>query len=95
MGRRVALILLVVLPGLAAVGVCAYFLLRDWAALRSAFANFERLEHTGADLRSLHAAATYDLIYRINCFADGVGVLLGAILAGIGVHGLCTMPPRE
>jgi hypothetical protein len=29
---------------------------------------------------------------RINCFAEGIGVLLGGILVAIGLHGLCLLP---
>jgi hypothetical protein len=90
--RRAALFLLVVLPGLAAIFVCGYYLFSDWAALNAAFARFERMATTGADLRALTVAQTMDQVFRINCFADGVGVMLGAILAAIGVHGLCVMP---
>lgn len=93
--RRTALFLLVLLPGLAAVVVCGHYMFQDWSALIAAFARFERLERSGADLRALHVASTYDMVYRVNAFADGVGVMLGAILTGIGVHGLCTMPFPE
>jgi hypothetical protein len=93
--RSVVLVLLVVLPGLAAIFVSGYFLFSDWAALSAAFARFERLAASGADLRALTIAQTLEQAYRINCFADGVGVLLGAILAAIGLHGLCTMPSRS
>jgi len=91
--RRPVLFLFVVMPGVAAVGVCGYYLLQDWSALISAFARFERLEREGAPLRSLFVAQTYDQVYRINAFADGVGVMLGAILAAIGMHGLCMCEP--
>ena len=92
--RSATLIVLVVLPGLAAVLVSGYFLFRDWAALATAFTRFEHLAASGADLRALTIAQTLEQSYRTNCFADGVGVLLGAILAAIGLHGLCTMPLR-
>ncbi|MCC2668160.1 MAG: hypothetical protein K0Q72_631 [Armatimonadetes bacterium] len=90
--RSWALFLLIVLPGLAAIFVSGYYLFSDWAALNAAFARFERLAAGGADLRALTIAQTNDQVYRINCFADGVGVMLGAILAAIGIHGLCVMP---
>jgi hypothetical protein len=87
--RKAALFLLVVLPGFAAVVVCGYYLFQDWAALISAFARLERVTQSGGDLRSVVVAQAYDNVYRINCFADGVGVMLGAILFAIGLHGLC------
>lgn len=92
--RRAALFFLVLLPGGAAVVVCAHYLFLDWGKLISAFARFEQATQTGADTRALYVAGTRDMIFRINSFADGVGVMLGAILFGIGVHGLCLLPPR-
>jgi hypothetical protein len=86
---RVTLLVAVVLVGLLVVAVCGYYLAQDWAALKSAQANFERLSASGADLRSLFVADARQSIHRINCFAEGVGLLLGAILAAIGLHGLC------
>jgi hypothetical protein len=79
------------------MAVCGYHLLRDWAALIAAFARLERAASSG-DLREIVIAQGYDSIYRTNCFADGVGLLLGALLFGLGVHGLCVLagsPQRE
>src|SRR5688500_18101833 len=78
----------VVLPGLAAVLVSGYYTLLDWAALRRAFTHWEQLVHNGADTRALMVAQSYHETFRINCFAEGVGVLLGAILFAIGMLGL-------
>ncbi len=93
--RRWALFLTAVLPGLCAVMVCGYYLFQDWSALITAFARFERLVQEGADTRRLMVAQSLDQVYRINCFADGVGVMLGAVILAIGMHGLCTMPRPE
>jgi hypothetical protein len=93
--RYVVLLVLVVLPGIAAVAVSGYYLFQDWAALNAAFARFQRLVMSSADLRSLFIAEAEQNAYRINCFADGVGVLLGAILAAIGSHGLCMLRERR
>lgn len=92
--RQAVLFLLVTLPGLAAVLTCGYYLFQDWSALISAFARFEKAAASGADLRSLYIAGTLDQVYRINAFADGVGVMLGAVLFGIGVHGHCAQAPE-
>ena len=89
--RKAALFALVVLPGASAVLVCGYYLFQDWGALISAFGRVERAVAQGGD-RALAVAFGLDSVYRINCFADGVGVMLGAILFAIGVHGLCVMP---
>jgi len=93
--RRTALWLFVVAPGVAAIFVCGYYLFSDWAALNVAYARFERVASEGGDLRALFLAQSLDQVFRINCFADGVGVMLGAILAALGVHGLCVMTATE
>ena len=81
------------LLGLLVVAVCAYYLAHDWAALQSAQASFERVSSSGADLRALFLADARQSIHRTNCFAEGVGLLLGAILAAIGLHG-CACPAK-
>jgi hypothetical protein len=89
--RRLVLFLFVVLPGLTAIVVCGHYMFSDWSALISAFARFERVAASG-DARSLAIAQYLDSVYRLNAFADGVGVMLGAVSFGIGVHGLCLLP---
>ncbi|MEG3959594.1 hypothetical protein [Microcoleus sp. herbarium2] len=39
-------------------------------------------------------ARTAQEIYRINCFAEGVGLLLGGIIVSSGIHGVCMLPPE-
>jgi hypothetical protein len=90
--RQAVLVLFVLLPDVAAVLVSGFYLFSDWAALNSAFARFEGAVGRNADLRTLFIAQSLQQSFRINCFADGVGVLLGAILVAIGLHGLCTLP---
>ena len=87
--RLAALVLFAVLPGLAAVIVFTHFLHQDWAALQTSFARWELLAAGSADVRALMIADAYQQTYRLNCFAEGLGVLLGAILCAIGVHGVC------
>ncbi len=94
MKRRLPLWLLVLL-GASIVLVCGYYLLGDWAALNRAFMHFEVTVRQGADLKTLFVADAYQNTLRLNCFADGVGVLLGAVLAAIGVHGLCSTAPQQ
>ena len=89
--RAALLLLFVVLPGVAVIVVCGYFLVQDWAALNSSFARWEHLVAASGTARALMAADTYQNAFRINCFADGVGLLLGGILTAIGVVGLCLL----
>ena len=88
---RVLLLFIVTISGLSAVLVSGYYLLQDWHALNVAYARFEELTMSAADLRSVFIAEAQQNAFRINCFAEGVGVLLGAILAAIGLHGLCLL----
>ena len=90
--RTLALLLTAVLPGLGAIGLSGYYLFPEWAALDRSVRNYQTLVVQGRDLRELSIASTAETRHRINCFAEGVGVLLGGILCSIGVHGLCTLP---
>jgi len=83
------------LAGGLAVLVSAYYLFQDWAALNAAYARFEGLTMRAADQRSLFIAATHQSAFRMNCFADVVGVLLGAILAALGLHGLIVLHEKR
>jgi hypothetical protein len=101
--RVLTLLFATILPGLAAVGVSGYYVLVDWAALEQlccakgvqAHQNYTKLAETGAGLRELSIAEVAEMRHRINCFAEGVGVLLGGVIVSVGVHGLCGLPKRE
>jgi hypothetical protein len=92
---RTAFLVVIVAAGIAAVGVSGYWMFRDWASLSAAYARFETLAMSASDMRSLFIAEAHQNAFRINCFAEGVGVLLGGILAAIGIHGLCLLPSRR
>lgn len=86
MFRAVGLILgvLFFIGGLIACLASAYYVFQDWHALNTFYARFESLVWSNASERSLFIASTEQAAFRLNCFADGVGVLLGAILAALG-----------
>ncbi len=97
MGMRVlVLLLLVILPGVVSASVSAYFLFPDWAALTASVKRYSQLAasptSTPQDLAIAQAAETR---HRLNCFAEGVGVLLGWTIVAVGIHGLCTLPRRS
>ena len=77
-----------VLPGLAAALVSGYYVFQDWGSLNRSWARWEKLAYSRGDAHLLSIAETQQNAFRINCFADGVGVLLGLILLAIGLHGL-------
>lgn len=81
-----------IVPGLGAIAISAYYLFPEWMALDKSYRNYQELAVSGAGARELTIAEAAETRHRINCFAEGVGVLMGGILVAIGVHGLCTLP---
>ena len=87
--RPLALWLFTVLPGSVITLVSGYYCLQDWAVLNRAFARWERLIGSGGSEKAITIAYGYQNAFRINCFAEGVGVCLGLVIVAIGVLGLC------
>jgi len=87
--------LLAITPGLVIAGVCTFYTLQDWALLAKAYAEFERVASSTADLRAVFVAESRQNLYRLNCFADGVGVLGGLIIAAIGITGSTVVASRD
>ncbi|MEM1278894.1 MAG: hypothetical protein AAGG53_02475 [Cyanobacteria bacterium P01_H01_bin.152] len=85
---RLALLSLLVLPGVAGMAVFGFYTLIDWAELDQAYLEFEKSIQASADLNTLLAQATKQNAHRINVFAEGVWFLLCAIVVAIGIHGL-------
>jgi hypothetical protein len=46
-------------------------------------------------MSELFVAQAAENRHRINCFAEGLGVLLGMGIAAIGIHGICTLPKKN
>jgi len=92
---RIALAVLLVAPGTLGILVFSYFALVDWAALDQAYLALETAQQQSADLNTVFIRATQQNIHRINLFAEGVWTLLSAIIAAIGLHGICTAPQRS
>jgi hypothetical protein len=95
MALRRCLIWLVILPGLLVVAGAAYGALLDWAALRAAYARFAVVSRGSGDMRALFIAEAQQNIHRVNLFADGVWLLLGAVLVAIGLVGLCIIEAKK
>lgn len=88
--RQWLLLILLVVPGVSGFAFCMFYALQDWAALQKAYTQFERLASSSNDMSVLFVAEAKQNIHRINLFADVVWALMGAIIASIGLHGLCT-----
>ena len=91
-GRLLLLVSTTIAPGLGAILLCMFYLFPEWSALDRSYHNYQMLAKSGADVRELSVAQAAENRHRINCFAEGIGVLLGGIMVSIGVHGLCTLP---
>lgn len=93
--KPVLLLCLLVIPGAAVSIVCIHYALLDWRQLQIAYRHFHELAGGNAGMRELFVAESAQNIHRINLFADGVWAILGAILAAIGIHGLCLLPSNS
>lgn len=94
-GKRLKVVLLVlftIVPGVIVAGVGGYYSLQDWTKLQETYGHFQQLSGANADFKTLFVAESVQNIHRINLFAEGVWSLLGAVLVGIGLHGICCMP---
>ena len=93
--RLIALIVLLIVPGVIVVVLCTQYAQKDWAQLQAAYQHFRALAEANASLRAIIVAEAAQNAHRLNLFAEGTGMLLGALLAGLGIHGLCTMAIEE
>ncbi|MBW4582655.1 MAG: hypothetical protein KME42_24050 [Tildeniella nuda ZEHNDER 1965/U140] len=91
--RILALLILVVLPGVAFTGISTYYLFPEWVVLGKSAQNYQKLAQVPtSSVRDLNVAQAAENRHRLNCFAEGVGVLLGGVIVAIGIHGICTLP---
>lgn len=96
MAIRIALLVIVLmLPGLIVLGVSTHFALLDWRQLQDAYAHYRTVVASGADLRAVFIANAAQETHRLNLFADGVWALQGALLAGVGLVGLCLLGRKQ
>jgi hypothetical protein len=90
--RVFILLFLIVLPGISMMGLSTYFLFPEWNALTNSHNRFEKLSQSAsATMPELFIAQAAENRHRINCFAEGVGVLLGMAIASIGIQGICLL----
>ena len=76
--KQVILLLFVVLPGLGAWAISAYYLFPDWKELDKSHRNYQKIAQSPTSReRDLLIAQAAQNRYRINGFAEGIGILLG------------------
>ncbi len=74
----------------------AYYLFPEWTALTNSQRNFEKTSRSrSVTMPQLFIAQAAENRHRINCFAEGIGVLFGMGIAAIGIHGICTLPNKN
>ncbi len=83
------LLLLTTVPGVIGVIVFGYYALQDWDQLQKDYDYFTAVIQQSSTLEALFVAEAQQNIHRINLMADGIWALLSAILAAIGLHGVC------
>ncbi len=94
--RVLALLVLVVLPGTMFMGISTYYLFPEWITLGNSYQNYQKLaQNPAVSVRALSVAQAAENRHRLNCFAEGIGVLLGGVMVAVGVHGLCTLPQER
>ncbi|MCP6760925.1 MAG: hypothetical protein NHB32_19765 [Fischerella sp. CENA71] len=93
--RSLVLVVFVVFPGVALSSISVYYLFPEWATLDAAHKNYQQVAKSpSVKVGDLLVAEAAENRHRINCFAEGVGVLFGGVIAAIGIHGLCTLPNK-
>ncbi|PSB32173.1 hypothetical protein [Stenomitos frigidus] len=97
MSRRIlTLLVLVVLPGAVLTAISTYYLFPEWVVLDKSYQNYQKLAQVPtSSVRDLNVAQAAENRHRLNCFAEGVGVLLGGVIVAIGIHGICTLPQQR
>jgi hypothetical protein len=86
--RSPILLLTTLLPGFGFSLISTFYLFPEWIALDKAHRNFQQVAASNPTIQQLIVAQSAENRHRINCFAEGMGVLLGGVIGAIGIHGL-------
>jgi hypothetical protein len=94
--RVLILLLCAVLPGAFFAAFSTVTLFPDWAQLTASNRRYTQVANSAsATPIALMVAEAAENRHRINCFAEGVGLLMGNVILAIGLHGICTLPRRS
>ena len=90
------LLVLVVLLGAMFTAVSTDYLFSEWVVLGTSYQNDQTLaQRTTTSVRDVNVAQAAEKRHQLNCFAEGVGVLLGGVITSIDLHGICTLPRQQ
>ncbi|HEY9894644.1 MAG TPA: hypothetical protein V6D34_04405 [Candidatus Sericytochromatia bacterium] len=90
------LLVLVVLLGAMFTAVSTDYLFPEWVVLGTSYQNDQTLaQRTTTSVRDVNVAQAAENRHQLNCFAEGVGVLLGGVITSIDLHGICTLPRQQ
>lgn len=87
MKKRILFLLLVV-PGSAVVAASSWWGFNDFIALVNANQRFQERANQGASERELFILPHRENTHRVNVGFDGTWIVLGGILAGMGILGI-------
>ncbi|MBD2077666.1 hypothetical protein H6F86_28035 [Phormidium sp. FACHB-592] len=91
--RVLALLVLVVLPGAIFTAVSTYHLFPEWVVLDTSYQDDQTLaQRSTASMGDFNVAQVAENRHRLDCFAEGVGVLLGGVITSIDIHSICILP---
>lgn len=90
--RYLSLLLLVVAPGIATTIISLSYMFPEWKALDASYQNYTQVAKSpNRTVQDLLIAQAAENRHRINCFAEGIGAILGLAIASIGIHGICIL----
>ncbi|AFZ14583.1 hypothetical protein Cri9333_3773 [Crinalium epipsammum PCC 9333] len=86
--RTLILFLLIVIPGSVVMVASTLWGINDYMALVEANQRFQKLADEKASQSELFVMAHRENTHRLNVGFDGTWILLGGILAGMGILGI-------
>lgn len=89
--RYLSLLLLVVAPGMATTIISLSYMFPEWKALDASYQNYTQVANSNSKVQDLLIAQAAENRHRINCFAEGIGAILGLVIFAIGIHGICSL----
>ncbi|PSB01699.1 hypothetical protein [Merismopedia glauca] len=94
--RYLSLLMLVVVPGIATTTISLYYMFPEWKALDASYQNYTQVAKSpNSKVQDILIAEAAENRHRLNCFAEGIGTILGLVIISIGIHGICTLSPSK